>query len=251
MSDDRSTKRPETGSYEPTQYAKNPYETTAAYDVPPIPPPPPSNNKRSWWYIAVPILMVVALVVLIGVPSIVFSKQPIPTPSSHFDPGATATAQTKATQSTAATATASVPTPTPTQMPTPTLAVIVETPTPAPQPPTPYTANDIYHDFVNAGMNLGPPTVDNNWSAYEWYPLGGAVSWYDGPYSCGGCGGTSQTVEIAVFQSSQHILDDESQLVSDGFSGTYKNGCLLFWKAADGTPPDLQSYQNVMDTYCT
>ncbi len=99
MSDDRSTKRPETGSYEPTQYAKNPYETTAAYDVPPIPPPPPSNNKRSWWYIAVPILMVVALVVLIGVPSIVFSKQPIPTPSSHFDPGATATAQTKATQS--------------------------------------------------------------------------------------------------------------------------------------------------------
>jgi hypothetical protein len=54
-----------------------------------------------------------------------------------------------------------------------------------------------------------------------------------------------------VFQSSQHILDDESQLVSDGFSGTYKNGCLLFLKAADGTPPDLQSYQNVMDTYCT
>jgi hypothetical protein len=250
MSDEHNTRRLETGSYEPTRYAKNPYETTAAHEVPPIPPPPPPPNKRPCWHIAVPILIGVALVVLIVVPSIVFSKQPIPTPSNHFDPGATAIAQTKATQS-AATATASVPTPTPTQMLIPTPTVIVETPTPAPQSPTPYTANDIYHDFVNAGMNLEPPTVDNNWSAYQWYPLGGAVSWYDGPYSCGGCGGTSQTVEIAVFQSSQHILDDANQLKSDGFSGTYKNGCLLFWKAADGTPPDLQSYQNVMDTYCT
>jgi len=247
MSDDHSTRRLETGSYEPTQYAKNPYETTAAYDVPPIPPPPPPNNKRSWWYIAVPILMVVALVVLIAVPSIALSRQPTHTPVNHLDPGGTAAAQAGATQGAADTATASVPTPTPTPHPT----IIVETPTPVPQPTV--TAVGIFQDFVNAGINAGPWTAmsSSDWSSYQWYPTFGSGYWYD-PYIAGG--NTAQQMAIAVFKNVQPAIDDENQLQSLNMVGDRVGSCLLFWgagnNAAANEPPDLQAYINVMLRYC-
>jgi len=121
---------------EPADYSR--YESTQT-GIPPIPPPPP-NTRRPWWHVAVPILIVVAMVALIVVPNVVFSKQPVHIPATHFDPGATEAAQVGATQRAADTATASVPTPTPTLAPTP-------TPTKNPN----YTANDIIQAFQAAG----------------------------------------------------------------------------------------------------
>jgi len=196
----------------------------------PIPPPPP--RRQPWWHIAVPVAMLVALLLIIAILS--FSRQP----------------SSSATQAAPTITPTAVPTPQPTVAPTPASTQPTATLSKSSTAPTPYTAMELYQDFVNSGMSLGPPKIDNNWAAYEWYPLGGAVSWFDGPVSCGGCGGTSQTVEIAVFQSSRHIMDDQAQLTNDGFSDTYHNGCLLFWRTQDGTPPDIQLYQAVMDKDC-
>ena len=125
---------------EPTQPADYSHYEPTKTGVPPIPiPPPPPNTRRPWWHIGVPALMVVALVALIIVPNIALSKQPVHTPATHIDPGATEAAQAGATQAAAETATASVPTPTP--HPT----IVVETPTSAPAPTVNqgYTASDI------------------------------------------------------------------------------------------------------------
>ena len=228
---------------EPTQYAGNPYENTGPWGVPPIPPPPP-KKKRGWRQTAVPLTIVGALVVLIVVPSIVFSKQPIPVPK-RVVPTATHVVPTP---------TPVPPTPTP-MPPTPTSVVIVETPTPAPAQaaPAPYSAAGLYQDFVNSGMNLTAPVVDNEWSRYEWSPSYGAVSWKEIPGPCGGCGpnGYPSTIEIAVFQHQQSILDDAQQFANDGYTGKYVGGCVLFWKTGDGEPYDLQAYIDVMNTHCS
>jgi hypothetical protein len=218
---------------EPTQEAySNPYEPTSPYPggVPPIPPPPPKQSHKG---LLIALISTVCLVLILGGVLIAVVAQHGQQPATVVRP--TPRATVIPTQM-------PTPLPTPTEIPTSQPTIIVETPTPVPTPPMPYTATNIYQDFVNAGIQVGSAGPSIDWSNYRWYPSGGAVSWYDNAYG--------STIEIAVFQSAQHVIDDASQLKVDGFSGQYVKGCVLFWQAADGMPSDLQAYINVMNTYC-